>query len=1107
MIAEQISLGHRYPRLKKRIHSLNRTGYALRDFVISYPDRPNKRNVVNYSSVTIQTMYRVLLTGLIYCCLLSGIPAIAQYKFEKAVWLNKDNGLPENLSGPICKGGDGFLWIASGDGLCRFDGYQAKVFSEGGPPERSLLNNAIQTLLPVKDEIWVGTWQGISVMNTKDETFRHYQLGAKGKTDAIERRIDQNISALFKDSSGNIWIGTTDRGVAMYDASRDNFRLFTLPPGKYPALSPALGSYNGVLSITASVNNDSVIWAGTTGGLQKINKYTGTTELYTFPRPEKDYQVALNAFRRLYHHRDGLLYVGSWGAGVNVFNPQDNTFTPLEVKSESGRNVLKTVIVNIFGKSDHELWISTLHGLAVYDIWEKDIVWYRQNNPEKNEIYQVGYTDESNRVWLTFTYNRGLGYFDPVMQQFSTYSFKHLSKPDWAFTFYILSDPAGKKLTICPRVTDGIYFFDKEKKEWSKETFSGGRNFFAEMDAVRGFVELSPGEYLIASDKGVFRYSMRSKKMVLAGKDFPFTPNRRGDMIKDSKGNIWLSDETWGLTKWTPSTGRIVNYQAQTMDKDSAGNTSRVLFQYEDSHGNIWFHRNGGIGVYVASRDTIISFLFRKNEKNSFPSSTGFAEDRKGRVWVNSIDGWIGYALAANPAQGVVFKMNIRDKGIPEKFIQITADTKGNIWGYTTKELVRISPDDLALTRYSFKYGAGDPDFYHFSFLPTGEMILGGRNAITIANPEEFQRNTELPVPYLSEIHVLNQPFAFTRNGQPLRLSPRQNFFSIAFSAKAYTMARDVKFRYRLKGFDEWSEPTQRRFANYTNVPGGDYVFQLQAANNEGVWNPQLFELPVHIATSFWKTWWFRTLALLLLGGIVYTVYRYRVNQFRKKEKLKSEYEKKIANVEMSSLLAQMNPHFLFNSLNSIDSYIIRNESGKASEYLNNFARLMRLILQNSRSNYITLKDELEALELYMQMEGLRFKNKFDYSIRVNDGLDTSGIVIPPMLIQPFVENAIWHGLMHKNEGEKGLVEIIITADNNKLKCVVQDNGIGRQKAEELKVGKSANRKRSMGMQITRDRIEMINKLYGTNTKVEITDLVDQEGRPKGTRVELTIPY
>jgi len=318
-------------------------------------------------------------------------------------------------------------------------------------------------------------------------------------------------------------------------------------------------------------------------------------------------------------------------------------------------------------------------------------------------------------------------------------------------------------------------------------------------------------------------------------------------------------------------------------------------------------------------------------------------------------------------------------------------------------------------------------------------------------------------------------------------------------------MPKEVKFRYRLKGFDEWSDPTDRRFANYTNVPGGNYVFQLQAANNEGVWNEHILELPIYVATPVMQREWLRAVILLLLAGMIYALYRYRVNQIRKKEKLKSEYEKKIANVEMSSLLAQMNPHFLFNSLNSIDSYIIRNESGKASEYLNNFARLMRLILQNSRSNYISLKDELEALDLYMQMESLRFRNKFEYAIHVAEGLDTSGLVIPPMLIQPYVENAIWHGLMHKEDGHPGKVEISVSGDEHKILCVIQDNGIGRGKAEEIKASKTTNRKRSMGMQITNDRIDMINKLYGSNTRVEIRDLFDTEGNPAGTRVELTI--
>jgi LytS/YehU family sensor histidine kinase len=245
---------------------------------------------------------------------------------------------------------------------------------------------------------------------------------------------------------------------------------------------------------------------------------------------------------------------------------------------------------------------------------------------------------------------------------------------------------------------------------------------------------------------------------------------------------------------------------------------------------------------------------------------------------------------------------------------------------------------------------------------------------------------------------------------------------------------------------------------------------------------------------------------LLAVAFTVYWLYQHRIDQVRKKQKLKSEYEKKLANVEMSALLAQMNPHFLFNSLNSIDSYIIRNESKKASEYLNNFARLMRLILQNSRSNYISLKDELEALELYLEMESLRFKNKFSYSITIDKELDSNSIVIPPMLIQPYIENAIWHGLMHKTNGEEGKVELFVSKYENNLLCVVRDNGIGRKRAAELKDQRQSSHKRSMGMQITEDRIEIINKLYDINTSVTIYDMQNDHGQATGTRVELRIP-
>lgn len=1036
----------------------------------------------------------------------------AQFKFEKAVRISKEIGLPVNNIRFMRKGDDGFIWIATTEGLCRFDGHQVKTFQEGSDLRYSLYDNAALTVLPVKNHVWVGTSQGISVLDTRNYTFRHYQLVDNGKADTLKRKFDQSINVLYRDRFGNIWIGTKDRGVCMYDEKKDNFRFFSVSREEYPPLFPTLGPHYSILSIEASRTNDSIIWAGTTGGLQEINKYTGKVRLFTFPRESRDYQVALNAFRRLYHHDDGLLYVGSWAAGLNVFDPDLKTFTPLQAKSEVGKKIGRGIISNILRKNDHEFWISAGIGLAIYDTEQKDITWHKISNPEENEYYALDFIDESNRVWYSDV--NGLQYFDPVMQQFARYSYKHLTRSIWGYVFYILYDKSGNKITICPRSTEGVYHFDKLKKEWTKSSFPHNKTFLNEREVVRGFVQLHNGDYIISSDQGLFLYSEKNNRITALQGVPPFLNSTRGEIILDRSGNLWISDDTQGLIKWNPETRKYRIYRDDILPGDTGGFSGRITSGFfgrlnnffEDSQGNMWFQRTSGLGVLMAAKDSVYNFIYTVNEKNSFPVVYSFAEDKKGRIWISSGDGWLGYALSNDPTRGIVYKLNIRKRGIPDYLHRLATDNHGEVWGYTTKELVKINAEDISFTTYSFLYGVEKEDFYHFSFLPSGEIIFGGRNDIVIANPSELKRNTEIPEPYITEMQVLNQPIRFLMNGTPFNFSHRQNFFSFSFSAKAYTMANDVKFRYRLKGFDDWTEETGRRFANYTNVPGGDYEFQLQAANNEGRWNEKILEVPVHIKTPYWRTWWFRISIAAIIAFLAYWLYRYRVSQVKKKQKLKSDYEKKLANVEMSALLAQMNPHFLFNSLNSIDSYIIRNESKKASEYLNNFARLMRLILQNSRSNYISLKDELDALDLYLQMESLRFKDKFSYSIAVDKDVDVNSIVIPPMLIQPYVENAIWHGLMHKANGEAGKVELRLSKEGDELLCEIQDNGIGRKKAAELKAQKQTNHKRSMGMQITQDRIEIINKLYNINASVHIYDVEDEKGQPGGTKVKLTIP-
>ncbi|HKH62686.1 MAG TPA: histidine kinase [Flavitalea sp.] len=212
--------------------------------------------------------------------------------------------------------------------------------------------------------------------------------------------------------------------------------------------------------------------------------------------------------------------------------------------------------------------------------------------------------------------------------------------------------------------------------------------------------------------------------------------------------------------------------------------------------------------------------------------------------------------------------------------------------------------------------------------------------------------------------------------------------------------------------------------------------------------------------------------------------------------------QQKASELEMQALRAQMNPHFIFNSLNAINMFILENNKLQASEYLAKFSKLVRLILQNSQEAFIPLEKELEALQLYLELESLRFEQKFRYTLSVDEEVNTAKLKVPPLIIQPYAENAIWHGLMHKTE--KGHLEIELFIKEKSLYCKITDDGIGRKKTSESK-NKSASLHKSMGMHITASRIEMLQNNQN-EVSISINDLVLPDGTPGGTEVLLRIP-
>ena len=308
---------------------------------------------------------------------------------------------------------------------------------------------------------------------------------------------------------------------------------------------------------------------------------------------------------------------------------------------------------------------------------------------------------------------------------------------------------------------------------------------------------------------------------------------------------------------------------------------------------------------------------------------------------------------------------------------------------------------------------------------------------------------------------------------------------------------------------EDWIYTTASlRRAEYRKVSPGMYRFIVTGSNNDGVWNPVGVSLTIIVSPPWWKSWMFRIafilMAVLLIWGLIYL----RINNIRKKhevEKKMLSIEKQIFELEQKALRLQMNPHFIFNSLNAIQNFVLSNDTDKAVNYLAKFSHLMRMILANSTASHIPLKDEMKALMFYMDLEKLRFDDKFTYEIHVDPAIDEEFIEIPPMLFQPYVENAIIHGLV--NSPKQGLIEIWLkVVEKGTLRCIIQDNGIGREKAIEIRA-KSGIKRQPRGMIITEERLQILNKQSSKNSLVRITDLKDDRGEATGTRIELDIQY
>ena len=690
---------------------------------------------------------------------------------------------------------------------------------------------------------------------------------------------------------------------------------------------------------------------------------------------------------------------------------------------------------------EQNIWIGTHSGL--FKFRDEGFVYYNANDGLTNGFIQTIVIDKKNKLWFGTS---GGGIYKYNKNQFTNLNAKNSLLDNFASALAVdtlnrlwIGTNKGLSYQLNDKIIPSVFLF----KDFIHILFLDKKN------------NLWAGlKNQVACIENIYMYPNSKIKYY----DLPLPTTAEGfqlsSMCEDDKGNIYIASFLGGLFIYDgKKIADVTNtYNIQT----------RAVLDVKVSSNNY---------LYVATLDGIYVVNLETKSSEKITEDDGLSSNLVYSLLLtdNEQTLWAGTNQGANKIDLQIFLQkhikNILSFGKTEGFKGLECntgglckDSAGNIWFGTVNGLVKHSP---------VKFINNDNEA-RLSF--TGFKL--------------FYDDTLL--------------------AQHAQLSSHLNNIRFDFMGVCLTNPEKVLYIHKLEGFEKsWSPTTTQNNVTYSNLPPGNYVFKVRCCNNQGVWSTEALTFFFSVDYPFWQHWWFVLIVIVCIVLVILIIFRIRLNQLKKEQEKESKTQIEIAKNELKALRAQMNPHFLFNSLNSIQHYIINNKGDEAVFYLNRFAKLMRMILNNSEKSSITLNEEIEALKIYIDLERMRFSNLFEFEITVDKALDGDYEQIPAMLLQPYVENAILHGLMPKNAN--GFLKINFFVKDNFIHVSIEDNGIGRKKAQELK-NQSRKNHASMGMKITTDRLRLLSDVQQTSYSVNFTDLYDEKQNAAGTRVEIIWP-
>ncbi|WP_430409871.1 histidine kinase [Kordia sp.] len=519
------------------------------------------------------------------------------------------------------------------------------------------------------------------------------------------------------------------------------------------------------------------------------------------------------------------------------------------------------------------------------------------------------------------------------------------------------------------------------------------------------------------------------------------------------------------------------------------------------------FHDTISKNSYVSYMDDLIKYDSTLSAKKIYDKgkkihAVDITKTDDGTIWASTFkDGLYGIKNDS------VIVSYTTENGLASNFTQKIKGDGNSLWIVTTKGIQLL--DVKAKTFKILTKGDGIRTYLINGIIPfKNNVIFSTNNGIFSINRETAFQQRAKPEIYFTGIQINEKDTLLQKK---YTLPHYQNAIKLSFNSNGFRSKEHIRYTSRLLGFnDDWIPVDEGiDFVKYNSLPVGNYTFQVKAKSTSLAGESEIESIQIAIKNPFWKRPWFilsAVISALLLIILYYKNILKKRDKQKNKELEKLAQERELVFLKLENLRSQMNPHFIFNALNSIQEYIILNKKNLASDYLGKFADLIRTYLNHSNRGVISLQDEIDCLEMYLELEELRFEDKLIYSIQIDKSIDTEATTIPTMLIQPYVENALKHGLLHKKDNRILKISLKTSDKNDTIICIIEDNGVGRKKALEIKEKKDKIHK-SFGTQATQDRLDLLNYGKEKQVGVSIEDLYnDHTKQPNGTKVIITIP-